>query len=272
MIETPFYFANGTYRLFGVLDEPDRQSRGTGYVLCYPFAEERLWSQRVYVDFARELSRRGNPVLRFDFMGTGDSEGKFEDADVETFLSDIGCAMRTLNTKIPGLNDVGLIGLRFGATLAALAAERSDVSRLILWDPIIDGNQYMQEILRSNLVTQTVIFKTVQKDRKILIQDLMEGKTVNADGYEISRKLYEGISGIRLNERMSRYENRCLIVQIDNRGGPIKEKLLELKKAIIHSSAINVREEPFWREIRAYYGRAGNLSRATLEWMDSSDG
>ena len=271
-IAPPIFFDNGTYRLFGILHKPERQSRGTGYVLCYPFAEERLWAQRVYVDFARGLSRRGNPVLRFDFMGTGDSEGEFEEADVETFLSDIGCAIRTLKAEIPGLIDVGLIGLRFGATLAALATERSDVSRLILWDPIIDGNQYIQEILRSNLMTQTVIFKKVQRDRKMLVQDLMEGKTVNADGYEISRKLYEGVSEIRLNERPSRYEKQCLIVQIDNRIGPIKEKFLDLKKHFANSSVIDVLEEPFWREIKAYYGRAGNLFRATLEWMESCDG
>jgi len=271
-IETPFFFPNGAYRLFGILHEPEKPSRGTGYVLCYPFAEERLWVQRVYVDFARQLARRGDQVLLFDFMGNGDSEGKFEDADVETFLSDIDCAIRTLKAKIPGLNDVGLIGLRFGATLAALAAERSDVSRLVLWDPIIDGHHYMQEILRSNLVTQTVIFKTIQRDRKMLIQDLMEGKAVNVDGYEIGRKLYEGISGIRLNERVSRYDNPCLIVQIDTRVGPIKERILDLKKSFVNSSVISVSEEPFWKEIKAYYGSAGSLSRATLEWMESRYG
>ena len=270
--ETPFFFDNGTYRLFGILHEPENRSRGTGYVLCYPFAEERLWAQRVYVDFARELARRGEPVLRFDFMGNGDSEGKFEDADVEMWLSDIACAVRTLKAKVPGLNTVGLIGLRFGATLAVLSAERNDVSRLVLWDPVIDGNHYMQEILRSNLMTQTAIFKGIKKDRSMLVQDLMEGKTVNADGYDICRKLYEGISGIRLNERTVAYENHCLIVQIDNRGGPIREKILDLGKRIVKSAILNVREEPFWREIKAYYRRAWNLSQATLEWMDSCHG
>src|SRR3990170_8017954 len=271
-IETPFFFANGTYRLFGILHEPEKRSRGTGYVLCYPFAEERLWAQRVYVDFARELSRRGDPVLRFDYTGNGDSEGNFEEADVETWLSDIGCAIRMLKTMVPGLDGVGLVGLRFGATLAALAAERNDVARLILWDPIVDGNQYMQEILRSNLMTQTAIFKEIQKDRRRLVQDLTEGKTVNADGYEISWKLYEGISDIRLNERTIRHGNRCLIVQIDNRGGPIREKILDLGRKIANSSVVNVREEPFWREIMTYNGKAENLCRTTLEWMDSCDG
>jgi len=271
-IETPFFFLGGTCRLFGIFHEAEKKSQDTGYVLCYPFAEERLWAQRVYVEFARELARRGNPVLRFDFMGNGDSEGKFEDADVEIWLSDIACAVRTLKTKVPGLNNVGLIGLRFGATLAALSAVRNNVSRLVLWDPVIDGNHYMQEILRSNLMTQAAIFKGIKKDRRMLVQDLMEGKTVNVDGYEIGRKLYEGISAIRLKEEVSRYENRSLIVQIDNRDGPIRERILDLGKSIVKSSVINVREEPFWREIKSYYGRAANLSRATLEWMDSCHG
>ena len=270
--ETPIYFLNGTFRLFGILHEPEKLSHGTGYVLCYPFAEERLWAQRFFVKFARELARRGDPVLRFDFMGNGDSEGKFEDADVELWLSDIGRALQTLKEKVPGVRSVGLIGLRLGATLAALAADRIDVSRLILWDPIIDGNQYMQEILRSNLMTQTAIFKEIQKDRRRLIQDMMEGKTVNADGYEISWKLYEGISDIRLNERINQYGNRCLIVQVDSRGGPIREKIMNLGNKIAHSSVVNVREEPFWREIKTYNGKAENLCRTTLEWMASCDG
>jgi len=270
--ETPFYFVNGNHRLFGILHGTEKPSRGTGYVLCYPFAEERLWAQRVFVKFARELARRGVPALRFDFQGNGDSEGIFEDGDVETFLSDIDCAMRTLREKVPGITRVGLIGLRLGATLAALAADRNDVSRLILWDPIIDGNQYMHEILRSNLMTQTAIFKEIQKDRRSLIQDLKEGKTVNTDGYEISRKMYEGISEIRLTERMIRHGNGCLIVQIDGRGGPIREKLLDLAGKIANSSVVIVREEPFWREIKTYNGNAGNLCRTTLEWMESCDG
>jgi hypothetical protein len=188
-------------------------------------------------------------------MGTGESEGKFEDADVETFLSDIGCAMRTLNAKIPGLNDVGLIGLRFGATLAALATERSDVSRLILWDPVIDGNQYMQEILRSNLMTQTVIFKKVQKDRKMLIQDLMEGKTVTPTSG--SGESYARISEVRLNERVNRFKID-VSSQIENQDIQSREGS-DLKK---HRQFFGYkRRRAVWRETRRI--TAGPESPAT---------
>jgi len=267
--ETPFFFDNGKYRLFGILHDAEKSQRGAGYVFCYPFAEERLWAQRVFVSFARELARRGNPVLRFDFKGNGDSEGNFEDGDVETFISDIECAMRTLKAKVPVLKRVGLIGLRFGATLAALAAERNDVSRLILWDPINDGSQYMQEILRSNLVTQSVVFKEMRMDRASLIRSLQEGKTVNADGYEITRKLYEGVTRIKLDQLNFREDTACLVVQIDEREKGMKGTNLELGKRFRNSKVTQVREDPFWKEIKRYYGKAENLSRATVEWMDS---
>ena len=49
---------------------------------------------------------------------------------------------------------------------------------------------------------------------------------------KFGRKLYEGISDIRLNERMRCIENRCLIVQIDSRAVPIKEKILDLEEKL----------------------------------------
>ena len=123
MIETPFFFPNADYQLFGVLHEPENQTQRTGFVFCSPFAEEKLWTHRVFVSFAREMAHRGYFVLRFDYMGHGDSEGDFEDSTIESRLSDIKCAVRTLKEKTKNGATVGLLGLRLGATLAALVAE-----------------------------------------------------------------------------------------------------------------------------------------------------
>ena len=70
-VETPLFFENGAYRLFGVLHQPAGPPSGAGWVFCHPFAEEKLWTQRVYVSFARMLASRGAWVLRFDAMGNG---------------------------------------------------------------------------------------------------------------------------------------------------------------------------------------------------------
>ena len=45
------------------------------FVFCHPLTEEKLWTHRVFVTFARELAAAGHTVLRFDYRGNGDSDG-----------------------------------------------------------------------------------------------------------------------------------------------------------------------------------------------------
>jgi len=125
--ETPFFFLNGAYQLFGILHEPVRPDHSRdGVVLCAPFGEEKLIAHRVLVNMARSLAAVGHAVLRFDFMGEGDSGGGFEDSTIASRLSDISAALSMLKEKT-GSKKVGLLGARFGATLALLAAARNGV-------------------------------------------------------------------------------------------------------------------------------------------------
>lgn len=160
MIETPFFFPGPAASLFGVFhesssDQPARQP----FVFCHPFGEEKLWAHRVFVTFARQLAAAGHPVLRFDYMANGDSDGEFPDFSVRTALADIGCAIDLVRARTSA-SRVGVLGLRLGATFAArTAAERTDVSTLVLWAPIVDGSRYMQELLRVNLTTQMAVIR-----------------------------------------------------------------------------------------------------------------
>ena len=70
-------------------------------------------------------------------------------SDCSTRVADTRAAIDELKRQVPGLDRVTLVGLRFGATLAAAAAAgRDDVERLVLWDPVVDGADYMQSVLR----------------------------------------------------------------------------------------------------------------------------
>ena len=81
MKETPFFFEGDTGSLFGLLHEPDPATPAReAFVFCHPFGEEKLWTHRTYVSMARRLAERGHPVLRFDFLGNGDSDGAFADS------------------------------------------------------------------------------------------------------------------------------------------------------------------------------------------------
>jgi len=266
--ETPIFFENGSYRLFGILHEPAAVPSGWGWVFCHPFAEEKLWAQRVYVSFARMLAARGAWVLRFDAMGNGDSEGQFSESSVETMLSDIGCAINMLERSSGKvLQGVGLLGLRFGATLAALAAGRyPNVRKLVLWEPIVDGGKYMQELLRVNLTTQTAIYKEIRHKREDLVRMMREGSTVNVDGYEIAYPCYEQASALKLNEGVIQFAGPCLIVQVGRAGQTIRPELKALQEAFPSVDIRAAVEEPFWKEIKQWYRTAPNLFETTLAW------
>ncbi|ACL73445.1 conserved hypothetical protein [Thioalkalivibrio sulfidiphilus HL-EbGr7] len=270
MNETPFFFPNGACELFGVLHRPESAATGCGFVFCHPFAEEKLWAHRVYVSLARDLAARGHAVLRFDHMGHGDSDGEFVAASVETHLSDISAAVERLRESVAGLNRINLFGLRLGATFAALAAtRREDIDRLVLWEPVVEGGRYMQEVLRGNLTSQMAAYGRVLQDRKALVESLQAGKPINVDGYELGLAFYEQASSIDLLARAGSFSGQVLILQAGKPGQPPRKELVSLAEGYPDAHLEALVEEPFWREIKPFYQRAEALSAATLSWLDA---
>lgn len=144
----PFFFGTSQQPLLGIHHAPRAQSaRKFGVVLCYPMGQEYMRSHRAFRQLAMLLTRAGFHVLRFDYRGTGDSAGDERDASFTRWATDVGLAIEELKDS-SGLDEVALVGLRIGASLAAsVARERSDVERLVLWDPVLDGKMYVQELL-----------------------------------------------------------------------------------------------------------------------------
>ncbi len=149
----PFYFGSATRRLFG-LYTPARagNARMRAIVLCHPWGQEYLRAHRAMRQLASLLSDAGFHVLRFDYFGTGDSAGEMNDADFGGWSRDIEMAVEELKDTT-GLKQVTLMGLRLGATLAAgvAAKRRDDIDALVLWDPVVAGNDYLAELYRDTL-------------------------------------------------------------------------------------------------------------------------
>ena len=184
--------------------------------MCHPFAEEKLWSHRVFVNFARSAATAGYAVLRFDFMGQGDSDGKSEDCTIDSYITDLNAAIARLKAECPELQNIALVGLRFGATLASIYASRNpDVSGIALWEPVTDGHKYLQELLRINLTTQLAAYGQVRHDRSALVRKMRSGVAVNIDGYLISGALYDEVCDIDLLANIDTpLPTSCLVIQI----------------------------------------------------------
>jgi uncharacterized protein len=280
--ETPFFFETQGARLFALEHMPESGSTTSALVLSHAFGEEKLWSHRVFVSLARELARRGWIVLRFDYTGAGDSEGSTSETSLETHLTDLASAFQTLTSRHPNLERVGFAGLRLGATMAALLAERVQehdgfralrAAPLVLWDPILDGEGYFNDILRSNLSTQLAVYGKVVENRERLLQKIRAGGTVNVDGYEIGKALVDSCSiPDLLAAGAKRHRGATLVAQIaPSAQVQDREDLRTLASAYGNGTFVRAMEQPFWREIKPFYGRASELQQATLAWLEQKD-
>jgi alpha/beta superfamily hydrolase len=141
-----FFFGAPPRSLYGFLHEPPRpQSATRVVVLCAPLWREGVRAHRVLRQLSVRLAKDGLTVLRFDYTGAGDSAGGNEEGDLDTWLGDVAAAIDEAR-RAKGVARVTLLGVRFGATLAALAAgRRDDVERLVLWEPVLNGARYLEQ-------------------------------------------------------------------------------------------------------------------------------
>jgi alpha-beta hydrolase superfamily lysophospholipase len=136
----PFYFGADDQRLYGVYEAAhDSGAVSRAAVLCNPVGNEYIQAHRTMRNLSSRLSKAGFHVLRFDYYGTGDSSGGSGDGSPQRWCENIETAMMELQ-EMTGAARMSLIGLRFGANLAARVAARPPavINSLALWEPLSD--------------------------------------------------------------------------------------------------------------------------------------
>lgn len=139
----PFFFGDSEEQLFGIQTLPDDSKAGSwGVLICYPLGQEYLRSYQAMQRLSIELAKNGVYVMRFDYYGTGDSAGDSGFANPNRCLKDIAIAITEFRDTCR-IDNLALIGLRMGATLASHVQSIDNTDRLILLDPVISGSEYL---------------------------------------------------------------------------------------------------------------------------------
>ena len=143
----PFYLPTAHGERYCLYHRPAGQCQGA-LVYVHPFAEEMNKSRRIAALQSRALAALGYGVLQIDLAGCGDSEGDFADARWEHWKLDLAAACAWLGQTLG--RPVGLWGLRLGALLALDYARGAQhpVERLLLWQPVLQGSNYLTQFLR----------------------------------------------------------------------------------------------------------------------------
>jgi pimeloyl-ACP methyl ester carboxylesterase len=262
----PFYFGTRDQRLFGVYHPPSvRRSPPGGVVLCYPFLQEYFRSHRAYLRLAGLLAGRGWHVLRFDYSGCGDSYGDGP-REPEAWAQDLRLATRELRERA-GSPRLSLIGLRLGASLAAsVAPSLQPVDKLALWDPVVDGPNYVNE-----LVSFRHAATLLPGSRRKIEQ---AGGNDRGVGLDVAPELLQSISRLDLAEQLKACADRILVLdtQASHSTADFARRLGEIRPNVTVKS---LSEHPIWIERKRNDPRNIAVPTASLQaivdWMSGPD-
>ncbi|MEP9410009.1 MAG: alpha/beta hydrolase [Candidatus Brocadia sp.] len=269
-MEEAFFFGNEGSRLFAVLHRPESIKERKGIIFCHPFGEEKQYSYRVFVRFARELCDMNFYVLRFDCLGYGDSQGNFEDATLETYVDDTVKAVDLLKGRL-GIEKIALLGLRLGGTVAAMAAERSRTERLILWFPVVNGREYLGELIKTRILAE-LINKMPSRSQNGIIEEIETTGGADIGGYYLTREMYRQIAEVGQTTYGTHFKGSVYIAAMKSATKQVKS-LEEFAEGYArnegNSCALKIIEEKVFWNMQSLYDWyfPENLYRDTLKWI-----
>jgi len=170
-----------------------RVKRAPGVVMCHGFTGHKAETHRLFVSTAREFCRHGLAVLRFDFRGSGDSDGEFRDMTISREIADARAALEFLSSRSEvDANRVGVLGLSMGGCVAACLAGRDPrVKALVLWAALAHPGRIFQRLLPSFEPGQQV---------------------ADMNGWDIGRQFLEDARRVAPLEEIGQYRGSCLIL------------------------------------------------------------
>ncbi len=107
-------------------------------VICsHGYTGDKTEHFRLLVTLGRALAEKKYSVLRFDFMGSGDSTGDFSEMSPNTEIRDLHNVIRW--AKRAGYEKIGLFGLSFGGAVTICTAQQSKpglISCIVTWSAV----------------------------------------------------------------------------------------------------------------------------------------
>lgn len=114
-----------------------RQKGAPWVVFSHGFTGHRLGPGYLFVRLSRALAEAGVSSLRFDFVGAGESEGRFQDMTIDSMQSDLCSAVRLVRKRFAP-SAVVLLGHSLGGMIAGLCCAHAEPDGLILLSPVAD--------------------------------------------------------------------------------------------------------------------------------------
>lgn len=155
---------NQNQKIFAILHRPLHKKNVPAIVICSGFAGNKCGKFRLFVRLAEELTKLGIAVLRFDYRGSGDSEGNFQDVTIESEVSDtLACLDFISQDSQIDSTRIGLLGRSLGGVISILATSHfKAIKSLVLWAPVLRNTPWKN-------LWESVQKEAVTNNQKMLI-------------------------------------------------------------------------------------------------------
>ena len=185
--------------LRGMYHCPSKEGKYPTVILFHGFTGNKLEPHRIFLKLSRLLAAEGLATIRFDFSGSGESDGDFEEM---TFSTEVFEAQEILKfvSDLPTTDPekIGVVGLSMGGAVASVLAgtNPSTVKALVLWSAA--GIDTIADIYRS------------KEDREVFPRN--QRGEIDIGGLWLNHDFYEDLRGWDTYETVKDYPKPVLIL------------------------------------------------------------
>lgn len=257
MIKKIYFYNKEKEKIVGVLHK-SRKKSDIGIIICHGFKGNK--DRNLIKGLSQLLSKKYN-ILRFDFSGNGESEGKFENQCYSKYIEELYIAINYF--KKLGVNEIIVIGHSLGTNIIILEQIKyKNINKIVLIAPGL----YIKKSFKFKFAWLEYLITLFKKNVKFKVVDMEPTKIERIlklkNGFFLDLLKYKPqklIKKIRIPLSIILAEKDKVI---NNKRTINLYKKLKTEKnlAIIKDAAHNFREEKYLNQV----------AKEILKWIASS--
>ena len=230
MNETFYWLTNAGQRIAAMLHMPEGKGPHPGVLMLHGFTGDKVESHFLFVKTARALAQAGFATLRFDFRGSGESEGRFQEVTIPGEISD-ALSVFDWFSRQEGVDAsrLAVLGLSMGGCVAAhVAGADPRVKALVLWAAVADPIGLFQELQETTPAPPPLGWQ--------------EDGTFDAGGHLIGQQFMVTLADVNPLAALTSYTGPALVMH------GTKDPTVPPKHATMYAQALGERARLVWVE------------------------
>lgn len=132
----PFVLGEKGERIVGIVEKPDNGTTFPVVIMLHGFTGEHITSYFKLARVSRKLVEKGIATVRFDFLGSGNSDGEFKDMTPSSEAADALRVVEMIKKSDWFNGDLGMLGYSLGGYIASIIASKIEgLKSVCLWSP-----------------------------------------------------------------------------------------------------------------------------------------